>query len=270
VFEKNFGKYPFSRDGFTLVESIYPMEHQSAVCIGKISSENFTETSRLMWHESAHEWWGNSISCSDMADLWIHEAFATYAEIMVLEEFFGRDEAAIALEEQANAVIGLEPITGVYDVNHIHYNIGDMYSKGSLMLHTFRNVLNSDTNWVTLLQAIQKHFQYKTLSADSLITFINQQTRTDYTYFFDEYLHYVKIPELQLSTEAQPVGKFTVKYRWHTNVSAFHMPVKVGETSDKFQFIYPTTQWKAMSVKNLTADDFVVDTDNFYIDIKKD
>ena len=40
TFEKNFGKYPFPRDGFKLVESLYPMEHQSGVCIGKITTEN--------------------------------------------------------------------------------------------------------------------------------------------------------------------------------------------------------------------------------------
>ena len=43
-FEKNFGKYPFKRDGFTLLESIYPMEHQSGVCIGKITAENSGDT----------------------------------------------------------------------------------------------------------------------------------------------------------------------------------------------------------------------------------
>jgi aminopeptidase N len=269
VFEKNFGKYPFARDGFTLVESLYPMEHQSGVCIGKISSENFNETSRLLWHESAHEWWGNAVSCSDVADLWMHEAFATYAEIIVLEEFFGKDEAGNALEEHAAAVEGFEPVTGVYDVNHIHYNIGDMYNKGSLMLHTFRNILNNDKRWVDLLHAIQNHFRYRTVSSDSLVRFINELTQTDYTYFFDQYLHYTTIPTLQLKTQVQNTS-IAIKYRWVANADQFRMPARVGRSSAKFQFIFPSAEWKTMLMKSLSIDDLVVDSDNFYINVEKD
>ena len=161
-FEKNFGKYPFKRDGFTLIESLYPMEHQSGVCIGKINQENSGDTNPLMWHESAHEWWGNSITSKDIADMWIHEAFATYAETQVIEHRFGKEVAYESILDQVDAVHNEEPVIGVYDVNHIYYDIADMYSKGSLMLHTFRNVLNNDTLWVNLLRDIQTHFRYQT------------------------------------------------------------------------------------------------------------
>ena len=99
LYEKDFGKYPFAKDGFTLMESLYPMEHQSAVSIGPINnpinSENYdsAESIRTSWHEAAHEWWGNSINCKDMADLWIHEAFATYAEVLAYEQFSGKQAA---------------------------------------------------------------------------------------------------------------------------------------------------------------------------------
>lgn len=79
-YEKLFGPYPFLRDGFTLVESPHAMEHQSRVCVGPVPSAPRAETAAVVWHESAHEWWGNNISCRDLADMWIHEAFATYAE----------------------------------------------------------------------------------------------------------------------------------------------------------------------------------------------
>ena len=265
TFQKYFGKYPFPRDGFTLVESLYPMEHQSGVCIGKITAQNSGDTNPLLWHESAHEWWGNSITSKDIADMWIHEAFATYAETLMIEDLFGKDKANISMTEQVDAVSGKEPVTGVYDVNHIHYDIGDMYSKGSLMLHTFRNVLNNDTLWIKLLRDIQNHFRYQTLSADELIKFINQQTNTDYTYFFDQYLHFTDPPILEV--KLQPSGKnLSVKYRWVTNVKNFRMPVKVTKTADRFGFIYPTTEWKTVVLKNVSMSEFEVDEENFYIE----
>ena len=88
--EKDFGEYPFKKDGFTLMESLYGMEHQGAVSFGSVNSPpnsdhfDINDLSRTAWHESAHEWWGNSVTCKDFADMWIHEAFATYAEVLGL------------------------------------------------------------------------------------------------------------------------------------------------------------------------------------------
>lgn len=38
LYESSFGPYPFPKDGFTLLESIYPMDHQGAVSIGSMRS----------------------------------------------------------------------------------------------------------------------------------------------------------------------------------------------------------------------------------------
>ncbi|HXB96372.1 MAG TPA: M1 family metallopeptidase, partial [Puia sp.] len=106
LYEKNFGEYPFQKDGFTLMESLYGMEHQGAVSFGPVNSPvnsdhfDFADLSRVAWHESAHEWWGNSITCKDMADMWIHEAFATYAEVLSYENFAGTAAAKKYLKEQ--------------------------------------------------------------------------------------------------------------------------------------------------------------------------
>ena len=85
AFEKYFGKYPFIRDGYKLVECPHNgMEHQSAVAYGnrylqgykgRASSEVGLKFDFIIVHESAHEWWGNSVTSKDVADMWIHESF---------------------------------------------------------------------------------------------------------------------------------------------------------------------------------------------------
>jgi len=266
TFEKSFGKYPFKRDGFTLVESLYPMEHQSGVCFGKITPQNVTDNMPLLWHESAHEWWGNAITTKDIADMWIHEAFATYSEIMVIEDWFGKDHVSEALDYQMNAVIGREPVIGVYDVNHIHYDIGDMYSKGSLLLHTFRNVLNNDALWVKLLHDIQQQFRYQTITTHDLITFINTRTRTDYTYLFEQYLKHTALPKLVVTLK-QKGNDLEVHYAWQADVPGFRMPVRITTAPGTMSFIYPATKSKTMVLKNMTREEFGVDDENAYIDV---
>jgi aminopeptidase N len=267
-FEKHFGKYPFRRDGFTLVESLYPMEHQSGVCIGKITQQNSGDTNPLLWHESAHEWWGNAISCQDMADLWIHEAFATYAEALMIESLMGKDAAIKFISDLQPNVKNREPVIGVYDVNHIFYDIGDMYGKGCLMLNTFRHVLNDDKLWFALLHGIQQHFRYKTITSDQLIAYINHYTGNDYTYFFDQYLKHTTLPKLKITLKEAGTD-LTVKYRWQATVEGFRMPVLVTTAADQYNLIYPVQEWNTVTLKHMTADEFEVDEDRFFIEVEE-
>ena len=265
-FEQHFGKYPFPRDGFTLLESPYAMEHQSGVCIGKIKDGMRLDYVPLVWHESAHEWWGNAISCKDIADMWIHEAFATYAEALMLEYSIDKAMGLKYLNEQKDQVNNREPVTGVYNVNHIHYDIGNMYTKGSLMLNTFRFVLDNDTLWFNLLKDIQQHFRYQTLSSDELVSYICGRTGTNYTWFFDQYLKYTSLPKLEVSLKEQR-GNLQLTYRWQADVSGFKMPVKVSVAPGRFGFIHPTTDWQTITLKQMKEDDFEVDEDHFYIEV---
>ena len=266
IYESNFGKYPFQRDGFTLVESPYPMEHQSSVCIGKITAQNANEVNPLLWHEAAHEWWGNAISCSDMADLWIHEAFATYAEALVVEALYDKATATTFANENRGQVRNVDPVIGSYDVNDIFYGIGDMYSKGALMVHTLRNAINDDSVWTSLLRGIQDHFRYKTLNTDALVDYINTFLKQDFTPFFDQYLRHTAIPVLEIKF-LETANDLEVSYRWKADVDKFAMPVRVTTSKDKSDFIYPTRAWQKVSFRNMSPADFEVDEANFFVEV---
>ena len=62
------------------------MEHQSAIACGNKFSNGYLgrDLSQTGWglrwdfiivHESGHEWFGNSITTNDLADMWVHEGF---------------------------------------------------------------------------------------------------------------------------------------------------------------------------------------------------
>ncbi|MEO1655252.1 MAG: M1 family aminopeptidase, partial [Bacteroidota bacterium] len=98
-FETLFGTYPFWNDKFALVQSPYSgMEHQGCLAIGENLAfyKNWYYAYQVPWHstlvhEMAHEWWGNSVSISDMADAWLQEGFATYAEMLFIERMLGKE-----------------------------------------------------------------------------------------------------------------------------------------------------------------------------------
>ncbi|CCH53183.1 peptidase M1 membrane alanine aminopeptidase [Fibrisoma limi BUZ 3] len=274
--EKQYGKYPFPRDGFTLMESLHPMEHQSAVSFGKLptaraDSLTLVDTLRirqLVWHEASHEWWGNNVSCRDMADMWIHEAFATYSEGFYLQAAMGEDGEMGYIASLPSQVIGKEPIIGVRDVNHIHYNIGDMYAKASLVVYTFRHALNNDTLWASILKGIQQRFRYQTVSTDDIVNYINERTGTDYTPFFNQYLNHTSIPTLEVKM-AEKGQSLVLSYRWKADVPNFRMPIQVTKAPDTYEFITPTTDWQMITFPNMTADDFEVDETRFYVKVEE-
>jgi aminopeptidase N len=269
LYYKDFGPYPFGRDGFNIMESIYPMEHQGAVSMGHMSQPFNSNTYdsagelRTMWHESSHEWWGNSVGNADYADMWLHEGFASYAEFLNAEALYGRDSALRELTKDHPD--NKAPIIGVYNVNHFH--MGDMYLKGALILETLRNLTGNDSLWFGIFRGIQTRFRYQPVTSLQIEAFISQAAGTDYSYFFDQYLRHAAVPVLVIHTE--PHGSdLEVKYKWEADVAAFRMPIKVTLARDSLGFIHPTTDWQTMTVKGMTAADFHVDTVEFYAAVR--
>lgn len=266
LYEKDFGPYPFRRDGFTLLESIYPMEHQGAVGVGAFNSPFNSERidtnglERTMWHESAHEWWGNSVGCRDYADMWIHESFADYAEFLNEEALYGRQAALRELTKDHPE--NKEPIIGIYEVNNFH--MGDMYIKGSLLLETLRDVIDNDSLWFSIFRGIQERFRYQPVRTEDIVGYFNTATGKDYTYFFDQYLRYPHIPVLALAFKTEG-DQLLVSYKWEADVPGFRMPVKVTVGKDSLGFIQPTAEWKTMSIKGMAQNNFRVDTVGFYV-----
>lgn len=261
IYEQSFGPYPFPRDGFTLIETLHAMEHQSAVALGGFGGDA-AELERLMWHETAHEWWGNNLSCKDMADFWLHEGFATYAEKMMIELTRGKDAARKALEQEKPA--NREPLIGEHDVNHIFYELWDVYSKGCRVVHTLRSVLDDSTLFFNMLKALQEHFSYQTITTEDVTAFIAEVTHRNLSGFFDQYLRQTSVPELTYFLTKEE-GVLYVYYKWSGTIPSFRMPVKVTLEKDVFSFIEPEQKWKRSALKEMKKKDFKVRTDDFYI-----
>ena len=144
-FEYWFGPYPFYKDGFKLVEVPYlGMEHQSNVAYGNKYQNGYLgrDLSGTGWglkwdfiiiHESGHEWFGNNITSVDIADMWIHEGFTQYSEIVYVECQQGYEKAMTYANGLKKNVKNDRPIIGNYGVNS--EGSGDMYPKGALVFH---------------------------------------------------------------------------------------------------------------------------------------
>jgi aminopeptidase N len=158
-----------------------------------------------------------------------------------------------------------EPIIGIYNVQH--EGSGDMYDKGQLVLNTLRSVINNDSVWVATLRGLYTTFRYKSIGAEDVFTFFNRATGKDLGPIFEQYLKRAAIPRLEVALRIK--GDSTaIHYRWNTDVKDFRMPVRVTTLPGKFEFITPTTGWQQLVVGKIEPEEFRVDEDRFYVDLR--
>ncbi|MDC1063502.1 M1 family metallopeptidase [Flavobacteriales bacterium] len=273
-FEKYFGPYPFYKDGYTLIETPYlGMEHQSAIAYGNNYLSGYNGNRQfisgldfdyIIIHETGHEWWGNSITTNDIADMWIHEGFCTYSEVLYVECMYGYDIMLDYVNNQKRSVRNDKPIIGPYNVNKKGSN--DMYQKGSLMLHTLRSLIDNDSLWFLIIKGISEEFKYQIVDGAEIIDYINEKVDLDLYYFFQQYLFKSEIPTFEYKTQKKG-REHTLLYRWNA-IDDFNMNIKVN-VGAKDILLLPKSEWKEYSLGNVDIKSFKVRDDLFYVNVKK-
>lgn len=272
AFEYWLGPYPFYEDGYKLVEVPYlGMEHQSSVTYGNGYKNGYKQTdlSHSGWglnfdfiivHESGHEWFANNITSKDVADLWVHESFTSYAENLYLDYYYGSKAGADYVIGTRDNIKNDIPITGIYGVNN--EGSGDMYYKGANVLHTFRQWLNDDEQWRMILRKMNTQFYHETVSGYQIEEFLVKATGLNLKPFFDQYLRTTNIPVLEYK-----IHEGTLNYRWNNVVVDFSMPVAIFLDGAIAKLLTPTTDWQGVAVPSGTK---TMNVDrNYYVSVSK-
>jgi len=271
AFEHWFGPYPFYKDSFKLVEVPYlGMEHQSSVTYGNQYKKGYLgrDLSGTGWglkfdfiivHEAGHEWFANNITNKDIADMWIHESFTSYAENLFLEYYYGKKAGAEYVIGTRKNIANDKPMIGHYNVNK--EGSGDIYFKGANMLHTLRQLIENDEKWRQILRKINVEFYHQTVTTEQIEDFLCRETGIDLTEFFDQYLRTTKIPTLEYT-----ISKKTLKYRWVNIVDDFDMPIQIN-LNGKTQWLFPKAEWNTLKTRK-KIESFKIDID-FYVKPKK-
>ncbi|MBY0245238.1 MAG: M1 family metallopeptidase [Sphingobacteriaceae bacterium] len=274
AFEHWFGPYPFYEDGYKLVQAPHlGMEHQSAIAYGNQFKKGYLGRDMsgtgagLKWdyiiiHETGHEWFANNITTKDIADMWVHEGFTTYSEVLFTDYTQGKEAGDKYLIGLRRGIGNKKTIIGTYDVNE--EGSGDMYPKGANLIHIIRQLINDDEKFRNLLRGLNKTFYHQTTTTQAVEAYIIAQTGLKLEKIFDQYLRNIKIPVLEYK-----IVNNELNYRWVSDVADFDMPIKVSIKEGEYSFIYPSNDWKKTDLSpNITAENFKIDP-NFYVQTKR-
>jgi aminopeptidase N len=267
AFEHWFGPYPFYEDGYKLVEAPYlGMEHQSSITYGNGYNNGYlgNDMSGSGWgdkfdfiiiHESGHEWFANSITYEDIADMWIHESFINYSENLYVEYHYGKDAGTEYVLGTRRSIKNDRPITGLYDVNFS--GSADMYAKGGAMLHTLRQIVNDDEKWRDILRGLGKNFYHQVVKGSQIENYITEETGLNLKPIFDQYLRDVRIPVFEYFVDGT---KLT--FRWNNCIAGFNMPLRIF-VSGEAKKLTPTSRFTTIDLDREHA--VIVVDPNYYV-----
>ncbi|MBF6299673.1 M1 family metallopeptidase [Nocardia amamiensis] len=166
VFTEKFGPYPF--EGYTVVvtddELEIPIEAQGISIFGANHCDGRRGAERLVAHELAHQWFGNSLTIRQWRDIWLHEGFACYAEWIWSEAAGGPTADQLARAARHNLSRQPQDIV-VGDPGPRRMFDDRVYKRGALTLHALRLELG-DSTFFNLLREWTIRYRHSSVTTE--------------------------------------------------------------------------------------------------------
>jgi aminopeptidase N len=194
VFTELFGPYPFTEYAVVVTddELEVPVEAQGLSIFGANHVDGQRGYERLVAHELAHQWFGNSVGLADWQHIWLNEGFAAYAEWLWSERSGGPSAAVLADRSRAvlaglpqNLRIGDPPARDMFDDR--------LYQRGALTLHTLRTQLGDRPFFALLREWTDKH-RHATVTTDDFVALAERHAGRSLRGFFDAWLFQTALP----------------------------------------------------------------------------
>ncbi|WP_267424431.1 MULTISPECIES: M1 family metallopeptidase [unclassified Curtobacterium] len=158
LFADRFGPYPFPAYGVVVTddELEIPLEAHGLAVFGRNHVDGEHGTDRLIAHELAHQWFGNSVTLGRWRDIWLHEGFACHAEWLWSEHRGGDTADDLAARARAGLLDQPEDLV-VADPGPADLFDDRVYKRGALALHTLRRTVGDDAFFAGLRTVTDRH-----------------------------------------------------------------------------------------------------------------
>ncbi|MET0896968.1 MAG: M1 family metallopeptidase [Mycobacterium sp.] len=197
LFVKQFGKYPLS-SGYTVVvadeDLEIPLEAQGLSIFGANHCDGKRSSERLIAHELAHQWFGNSVTARRWRDIWLHEGFACYAEWLWSQEAGGPSTDDLARQYHQRLRAAPQNLL-LADPGPRDMFDDRVYKRGALLLHALRKTIG-DTNFFALLHNWTTRYTHSTVVTDDFTGLAANYADQSLRPLWAAWLYSTAVPEL--------------------------------------------------------------------------
>lgn len=180
----------------------------------------------LIAHELAHQWYGDLLTCSDWAHLWLNEGFASYFEAVWFEHHLGQDE--YDLEIYGDMGRGYRGGKDRPVVDRGYENPGQMfdsraYPKGASILHMLRTRVGDEMFWRCIREYTLRNAYQSVETSDLRKAFEDVSGQSLGRFFYDW-------------TERPGAPEVSVDYTWQSTDNVAELLVRQKQEADAFHF----------------------------------
>lgn len=193
-FERMFGPYPFEQYGVVVVDAELdaPIEAQSLSVFGSNHVDGVRGSERLVAHELAHQWFGNSLTVARWQHIWLNEGFANYAE-WLWSEASGGEPADNHARRAWRQLSDLPQDLRIADPGTRHLFDDRVYLRGAVTLHALRLRLG-DERFFALLKVWTSAHRHSTVTTEEFTTLAQRHTPWPLTELFASWLNSPVLP----------------------------------------------------------------------------
>ncbi|WP_406009888.1 M1 family metallopeptidase [Streptomyces sp. NBC_00637] len=203
LFQQLFGPYPFDEYAVVVTEEELdvPVEAQGLSLFGANHVDGARTSERLVAHELAHQWFGNSVSIADWRHIWLNEGFAKYAEWLWSERSGGRSAQRLAAVAH-RSLSSLPQDLRLADPGRKSMFDDRLYERGGLTVHALRCALGDDA-FFRMLRAWLGLHRGGSVTTSTLVAHVARFAPEPLDELFEAWVYGTALPPLPVPTPAR-------------------------------------------------------------------
>ncbi len=189
---------------------------------------------RLIAHEIAHQWFGNSVTERDWPHVWLSEGFASYMAYVYMGHAYGLSQLTKHLAEQRKKVFDYarkapdDPVVVSRPRDLMGLLNANSYEKGAWTLHMLRSQTGDEAFW----QGIRNYYsRYRNGNAatEDFQKVMEEASGKDLSGFFRQWLYTPGHPRLTGTWSYDEKAKeVVIGLRQESSGAAFSFPLEIG------------------------------------------
>ena len=155
--------------------------------------EGMNPTAWVIAHETAHQWFGDTVTCKDWGDTWLNEGMATFMEMMYTLHSRGpieslREYEAYSQRYFSSSKTDFRPIATNYYSDSTGMGGWTTYMKGGTVLDSLRRQLGDDVFYQGLHRYLTRH-QFSNVESNDLCEDLSEASGINLHPWFEQWIY---------------------------------------------------------------------------------